>query len=28
VVRTNVAANTLVGGAPAEVLREKVDWRR
>jgi acetyltransferase-like isoleucine patch superfamily enzyme len=28
VVRTNVAVNTLVGGSPAEVLREKVDWRR
>lgn len=28
VVRANVAANTLVGGAPAAVLRERVDWRR
>jgi len=28
VVRENVAANTMVGGAPAQVLRERVDWRR
>lgn len=28
VVRENVPANTLVGGAPAQVLRERVDWRR
>jgi acetyltransferase-like isoleucine patch superfamily enzyme len=28
VVRGDVAANTFVGGAPAVVLRERVDWRR
>jgi tetrahydrodipicolinate N-acetyltransferase len=28
VVRSDVPANTLVGGAPAQVLREKIDWRR
>jgi acetyltransferase-like isoleucine patch superfamily enzyme len=28
VVRSDVAAHTMVGGAPATLLREKVDWRR
>jgi acetyltransferase-like isoleucine patch superfamily enzyme len=28
VVRSDVPANVLVGGSPAQVLREKIDWRR
>jgi acetyltransferase-like isoleucine patch superfamily enzyme len=28
VVRGDVPANTMVGGAPAAVMRERVDWRR
>jgi acetyltransferase-like isoleucine patch superfamily enzyme len=28
VVRSDVPANVMVGGAPAQVLREKIDWRR
>jgi acetyltransferase-like isoleucine patch superfamily enzyme len=28
VARSNVAANTLVGGSPATVLRENVTWKR
>jgi len=28
VVRSDVPAHVLVGGAPAQVLREKIDWRR
>lgn len=28
VVRTDVGANTLAGGSPAQVLRERIDWRR
>ncbi|MGM9487678.1 acyltransferase [Ideonella sp. YS5] len=28
VVRSDVPANTLAGGSPAQVLREKIDWRR
>ena len=28
VVNSNVQPNTMVGGAPAQVLREKVTWKR